>query len=107
MKSTSLEKNINILIYLKKFDGDWKNTQEISIYSNKVTLNRGRLDEELKQLATRGLIDDRIAENPKAKLEYTILPRGKKTLSTLLEMMKNSDIKHMAEIKENVQFDEV
>ena len=107
MKSTSLEKNINILIYLKKYDGDWKNTREIATYSNKVSMHRTRVEEALEQLVTRGLIFGRTAENPQAKSEYTISPRGKKTLSTLLDMMKNPDIRHLAEIKENVQFDEV
>ena len=107
MKSTSFEKNINILLYLKKWDGDWKNTQEIATYSNKVTLHRSRLEDELKQLVTRELIDVRPAKNPQARSEYTILPKGKNTLTALLVMMKNPDIKHLAEINENVQFEEV
>ena len=107
MKSTSFEKNINILLYLKKWDGDWKNTQEIATYSNKVTLHRTRLEDDLDQLVTRELIVVRTAENPQAKFEYKILPKGKDILSAFLQFMNDPDIKHIAGIKENTQFDEV
>ena len=42
-----------------------------------------------------------------AKFEYKILPKGKDTLSAFLQFMNDPDIKHIAGIKENTQFDEV
>ena len=107
MKSSSFEKTLNILLYLKKSDGNWKNTREIATYSNKVTLHRTRLEDDLEQLVTRELIDVRTAENPQAKFEYKILPKGKDKLSAFLQFMNDPDIKHIAGIKENTQFDEV
>ncbi len=107
MKFSSPEKIINILLYLKKSDGNWKNTREIQTNSTKVTQNRKRIEDDLQQLVTRELIDVRPAENPQAKFEYKILPKGKDKLSAFLQFMNDPDIKHIAGIKENTQFDEV
>ena len=107
MKSSSFEKTLNILLYLKKSDGNWKNTREIATYSSKVVQNRKPLGDVLEQLVTRELIVVRTAENPQAKFEYKILPKGKDTLSAFLQFMNDPDIKHIAGIKENTQFDEV
>jgi DNA-binding HxlR family transcriptional regulator len=107
MKSSSFEKTLNILLYLKKSDGNWKNTREIATYSSKVVQNRKPLGDVLEQLVNRELIDVRPAENPQAKFEYKILPKGKDTLSAFLQFMNDPDIKHIAGIKENTQFDEV
>ena len=46
-KQTPLERNISILLYLKKYDGEWKNKNEIATYSTGHGLNRKRLDEIL------------------------------------------------------------
>jgi DNA-binding HxlR family transcriptional regulator len=107
MKFSSPEKIINILLYLKKSDGNWKNTREIQTNSTKVTQNRKRIEDDLQQLVTRELINVRPAENPQAKFEYKILPKGKDKLSAFLQFMNDPDIKHIAGIKENTQFDEV
>ena len=107
MKSSSFEKTLNILLYLKKSDGNWKNTREIATYSSKVVQNRKPLGDVLEQLVTRELIVARPAENPQAKFEYKILPKGKDKLSAFLQFMNDPDIKHIAGIKENTQFDEV
>jgi hypothetical protein len=107
MKSTSLEKTINILVYLKKYDGDWKNTREIATYSSKVVQNRQRLEVDLEQLAVRNLILKKNAVNPQAKFEYKILPKGKEKLIFFLRLMNDPDLRHMAGINENTQFDEV
>jgi DNA-binding HxlR family transcriptional regulator len=107
MKFSSPEKIINILLYLKKSDGNWKNTREIQTNSTKVTQNRKRIEDDLQQLVTRELIDVRPAENPQAKFEYKILPKGKEKLTIFLQIMNDPDIKHIAGIKENTQFDEV
>ena len=40
MKSSSFAKTLNILMYLKKSDGNWKNKREIATYSSKVVQNR-------------------------------------------------------------------
>tara|TARA_B110000881_G_scaffold39934_1_gene32410 strand:- start:131 stop:454 length:324 start_codon:yes stop_codon:yes gene_type:complete len=107
MKSTSLEKTINILVYLKKYDGDWKNTREIATYSSKVVQNRQRLEVDLEQLAVRNLILKKNAVNPQAKFEYKILPKGKEKLIIFLQLMNDSDFRHIAGINENTQFDEI
>ena len=101
-----LERNINILVYLKKFDGDWKNTREISTYSGK-TMHRGRLEEVLDQLVTRELISKRDAENPQAKFEYKIIDKGKEILVKYLRILDDPDLKFIAGIKEDKKFDEV
>ncbi len=107
MKFSSPEKIINILLYLKKSDGNWKNTREIQTNSTKVTQNRKRIEDDLQQLVTRELIDVRPAENPQAKFEYKILPRGKEKLTIFLQIMNDPDLIQIAGIKENTQFDEV
>ena len=107
MKSTSLEKTINILVYLKKYDGDWKNTREIATYSSKVVQNRQRLEVDLEQLAVRNLILKKNAVNPQAKFEYKILPKGKEKLIIFLQLMDDPDLRHIAGIKENKKFNEI
>ena len=107
MKSTSLEKTINILVYLKKYDGDWKNTREIATYSSKVVQNRQRLEVDLERLAVRNLILKKNAVNPQAKFEYKILPKGKEKLIIFLQLMDDPDLRHIAGIKENIKFDEI
>ena len=107
MKSTSLEKTINILVYLKKYDGDWKNTREIATYSSKVVQNRQRLEVDLEQLAVRNLILKKNAVNPQAKFEYKILPKGKEKLIIFLQLMDDPDLRHIAGIKENIKFDKI
>ena len=107
MKSTSLEKTINILAYLKKYDGDWKNTREIATYSSKVVQNRQRLEVDLERLAVRNLILKKNAVNPQAKFEYKILPKGKEKLIIFLQLMDDPDLRHIAGIKENIKFDEI
>ena len=100
-----LERNINILVYLKKFDGDWKNTREISTYSGK-TMHRGRLEEVLDQLVTRELISKRDAENPQAKFEYKIIDKGKEVLVKYLKILDDPDLKLVSGIKEDKKFEE-
>ena len=56
MKSSSSEKTLNILLYLKKSDGNWKNTREIATYSNKVTLHRTRLEDDLDELRASNMV---------------------------------------------------
>jgi len=107
MKSTSLEKTINILVYLKKYDGDWKNTREIATYSSKVVQNRQRLEVDLERLAVRNLILKKNAVNPQAKFEYKILPKGKEKLIIFLQLMDDPDLRHIAGIKENIKFDKI
>ena len=107
MISTSLEKTINILVYLKKYDGDWKNTREIATYSSKVVQNRQRLEVDLEQLAVRNLILKKNAVNPQAKFEYKILPKGKEKLIIFLQLMDDPDLRHIAGIKENIKFDKI
>ena len=86
MKSSSFEKTLNILLYLKKSDGNWKNTREIQTNSTKVTQNRKRIEDDLQQLVTRELIAVRPAENPQAKFEYKILPKGKEKLTSFYKL---------------------
>ena len=102
-----LERNINILLYFKKFDGDWKNTREIATYSSKSAQNRGRLEDILERLVTRELILKRDAENPQAKFEYKILPKGKEVLLKYLRILNDPDLKLVSGIKEDKKFDEV
>ena len=107
MKFSSPEKIINILLYLKKSDGNWKNTREIQTNSTKVTQNRKRIEDDLQQLVTRELIHVRPAENPQAKFEYKILPKGKDKLSAFLQFMNDPDMQHITGMKGNTHFDEV
>ena len=104
---SSGERNTYILLYLKKFDGDWKNTREIATYSGRSVQHRGRLEDILEQLVTRELILKRDAENPQAKFEYKISPKGKEKLSTYRILSNDPDLKFMLGIKEDTKFDEV
>ena len=82
MKSTSLEKNINILLYLKKFDGDWKNTREIATYSNwvrdshdlwHVLTGYGR--DPLEELALLGVLYSQVRNPGTAFIALLALPK--------------------------------
>jgi len=103
----TVERNLNILLYLKKFDGDWKNTREIATYSSTAVQNRGRLEDILEQLVTRELISKRDAENPQARFEYKVLPKGKEILYKYLRILDDPDLKLVSGIKAEKKFDEV
>ena len=79
-KQTPADRNIAILRYLRKWDGDWKNKNEIGIHHG-ITINPGRLALVLDELYERGLIDRRESQNPQAKpYEYKIMDLGKEKL---------------------------
>jgi len=99
------DKKTNILLYLKRYDGDWKNTREIATYSSQVSQNTARVEPILEELTTRGLISKREAENPQAKVEYKITNEGKLLLQKLASMISDPDIKYFIEIKTE-KFDE-
>jgi len=105
-RQTPLDRNLTILLYLKKYDGDWKNTNEIATYSKGHGLQRKRLDGILEGLVEKGLLEKQPAENPQAKLEYKINERGKVTLQTYLTILEDPAAKFVAGIKRE-KFDEL
>jgi len=104
-KQTPLERNLTIILYLKKNDGDWKNKNEIATYSKGHGLQRKRLDDVLEGLTERGLIDKQEAVNPQAKWEYKITEKGKQVLGTYLALLSDPDMKFFAGVKRQ-KFDE-
>jgi len=105
-RQTPLDRNLTILLYLKKYDGDWKNRNEIATYSKGHGLHRKRLDGVLEGLVEKGLLEKQPAENPQAKLEYKINDRGKVTLQTYLTILEDPAAKFVAGIKRE-KFDEL
>ena len=105
-KQTPLERNISILLYLKKYDGEWKNKNEIATYSTGHGLNRKRLDEILGGLVERELIVEQEAENPQAKWEYKINDSGKDVLAKYLAIFNDPNMKFVAGVKRK-KFDEI
>jgi len=105
-KQTPLERNMTILLYLKKFDGEWKNKNEIATYSKGHGLHRKRLDEFLEGLIERGLIVKQEASNPQAKWEYKISDEGKEFFKKLLLMTSDPKMKYLLGVKMK-KFDEL
>jgi len=105
-KQTPLERNMTILLYLKKFDGEWKNKNEIATYSKGHGLHRKRLDEFLEGLIERGLIVKQEASDPQAKWEYKISDEGKELLKKVLLMIADPKMKYFAGVKMQ-KFDEL
>ena len=105
-RQTPLDRNLTILLYLKKFDGEWKNKNEIATYSKGHGLQRKRLDEVLEGLVEKGLLDKQEAENPQAKFEYKINDAGKDTLGKYLAILEDPAMKYVAGIKRE-KFDEL
>jgi len=90
---------MRILLYLKKFDGEWKNKNEIATYSKGPGLHRKRLDQALEGLIERGHIVKQEARNPQAKWEYKISDDGKEFLKKVLLMMKDPQMKSFFGVK--------
>ena len=105
-RQTPLDRNLTILLYLKKYDGDWKNTNEIATYSKGPGLQRKRLEEVLGGLVEKGLLEKQSAENPQAKFEYKINDLGKDTLGKYLVFLNDPATKFVAGIKRE-KFDEL
>jgi len=105
-KQTPLERNISILLYLKKYDGEWKNKNEIATYSKGHGLNRKRLDEILEGLVERELIVEQEAKNPQAKWEYKITDSGKDVLAKYIAILNDPNMKFIAGVKRK-KFDEL
>ena len=105
-RQTPLDRNLTILLYLKKYDGDWKNTNEIATYSKGHGLHRKRLEEVLEGLVEKELLEKQPAENPQAKFEYKINDSGKDTLRKYLIMLDDPKMKFVAGIKRE-KFDEL
>ena len=105
-RQTPLDRNLTILLYLKKHDGEWKNTNEIATYSKGHGLHRKRLDDVLDGLLEKGLLDKQTAENPQAKFEYKINEVGKDILGKYLILLNDPAMKFVAGIKRE-KFDEL
>ena len=105
-KQTPLERNLTILLYLKKHDGIWKNKNEIATYSKGHGLHRKRLDEVLDGLVQRGLIVKQEADNPQAKWEYKIHDEGKEVLRKYIALLNDPTMKFVAGVKRD-KFDEL
>lgn len=105
-RQTPLDRNLTILLYLKKHDGEWKNTNEIATYSGGHGLQRKRLEGVLDGLVEKGLFDKQPAENPQAKFEYKISDAGKETLRKYLILLDDPAMKFVAGIKRE-KFDEL
>lgn len=102
-KQTTGDRNIAILRYLKKFDGDWKNVSEINRHQKGSFLNPGRLTELLLDLDERGFIEKRDSENPQARpYEYRITKKGKEKLEKILLFFSDKDVKHLAGLKREI-----
>ena len=100
-----LERNFLILIYLKKFDGDWKNKNEIANNYPGHGLHRGRIDPILDGFVVKGFIEKREAKNPQAKWEYKITDVGKSFVKRLAVILKDPDMRFMAGIQK--EFDDL
>ena len=97
------DRNIAILRYLKKFDGEWKNAREINTYQKGSTLNPAKLLEILLDLDSMGIIEKRDSENPQARpYEYTITSKGREKLEKLLIAFSDPDLKHLAGLKRDI-----
>ena len=105
-KQTPLDRNLAILLYLKKYDGEWKNKNQIATFSQGPGLQRKRLDEVLEGLVEKGLLDKQPAENPQAKFEYKINDVGKNILGKYLVLFDDPAMKFVAGIKSE-KFDEL
>ena len=105
-RQTPLDRNLTILLYLKKHDGELKNTNEIATYSKGHGLQRKRLEGVLEGLVEKGLLDKQPAENPQAKFEYKINDAGKETLRKYLILLDDPAMKFVAGIKRK-KFDEL
>jgi len=105
-KQTPLERNLIILLYLKKHDGEWKNKNEIATYSGGPGLHRKRLDEVLDGFIERELIKKQGAKNPQAKWEYKITEIGKEVLTKYLALLNDPKMKFFAGVKRE-KFDEL
>ncbi len=104
-KQTPLERNITILLYLKKHEGEWKNKNEIATYSQGHGLHRKRLDEILDAFEQRELVIKQEAENPQARWEFKISERGKDVLQKYISLLHDPDMKFFAGVKRD-KFDE-
>jgi predicted transcriptional regulator len=70
--------NISILGYLKK-NGTWLNLRQITTGTPGSDLNRDRLKKIIDGFISKGFVEFRESENPKAKYEYRITDKGKET----------------------------
>lgn len=93
------DRNLAILRYLRKWDGDWKNKNEIATHHG-VTLNPGRVVPILDEMVERGLIEKRPSENPQARpWEYKISILGKEKLEKCEAASKDPDLKFIFGLK--------
>jgi len=94
-KQTAGDRNLAILRYLKKWDGDWKNKNEIATHHG-VTLNPARLVPILEEMEERGLIEKRPSENPQARpWEYKISILGKEKLQICEAQLQDPNLKFL------------
>ena len=98
-KQTPADRNLAILRYLRKWDGDWKNKNEIGTHHG-VTINPKRLVPVLDELIERGLIEKRPSENPQARpWEYKITLLGKEKLEICESIVRDPTLKFVFGLK--------
>ncbi len=97
------DRNIAIIRYLKKYDGQWKNSREINTHQKGSELNPAILKETLLDLDAVGFIEKRESQNPQARpYEYRITQKGKDKLEKLLRAFSDPDLKHLAGLKREI-----
>lgn len=98
-KQTPADRNLAILRYLRKWDGDWKNKNEIGTHHG-VTINPKRLVPVLDELVERGLVEKRPSENPQARpWEYKITLLGKEKLEICESIVRDPTLKFVFGLK--------
>ena len=82
--------------------GTWLNLRQITTGTPGSDLNRDRLKKIIDGFVSKGFVETRDSENPKAKLEYRITDRGKNAFSKCIGF--DPDIKFVLGLKDSEFF---
>ena len=82
--------------------GTWLNLRQITTGTPGSDLNRDRLKKIIDGFVSKGFLETRDSENPKAKLEYRITDRGKNAFLKCISF--DPDIKFVLGLKDSEFF---
>lgn len=82
--------------------GTWLNLRQITTGTPGSDLNRERLKKIIDGFVTKGFVETRDSENPKAKFEYRITDRGKMAFTKCISF--DPDIKFVLGLKDSEFF---
>ena len=82
--------------------GTWLNLRQITTGTPGSDLNRDRLKKIIDGFVTKGFVETRESENPKAKLEYKITESGKSAFTKCINF--DPDIKFVLGLRESEFF---